>query len=376
MPPVSFTPESMAAASATRVGSAAPVQTMPGSRGPSGMRRASRVRMVSSRSSRGMPASRAASAAIWAGPMALVAMARRSPRGGRARVRTSAAPRKSARPRTRRMPARRRAASKTASARPVGSVRRPPERMATTGRRRAAARAAEMKVRRSRMVRMSSRMAPVPGSRESQSSTRLNPVWALPPVPTTWLKPTPLGAAQSSTARQSAADCETRATLPGRTGRWAVEALRPIAGTMRPKEAGPRTRMPAAWAAASRFGAGVVQTATVVPAAAMAARAGATWWGTQARTARSWALAGMASGSAVVKVPWKAAMLAAMARPVGVSAPTRRTLLGVKRASGRKPLVRPGRSTGGKYCKLGGYASREGLFRMRRLRSAGDQGGV
>ena len=90
---------------------------------------------------------------------------------------------------------------------------------------------------------MSSRMAPVPGSRDSQSRAIPKPISALPPMPITWLKPTPFGSAQSSTARHSAADCEMSDILPGCGCRCAVEALRPSAGTMMPKDEGPKGKL-------------------------------------------------------------------------------------------------------------------------------------
>ena len=60
----------------------------------------------------------------------------------------------------------------------------------------------------------------------------------------TWLKPTPFGPAQSSTARHSAVDCETSASRPLPGVRWAREALRPSPGTIRPNDPGPSTRTP------------------------------------------------------------------------------------------------------------------------------------
>ncbi len=82
---------------------------------------------------RSMPSASAASAAIWPGPMALVTIASASPRAGGARVRVSIAASRSCRRETVSTPARARAASNTASARPVGSIRRLPARRATTG---------------------------------------------------------------------------------------------------------------------------------------------------------------------------------------------------------------------------------------------------
>lgn len=72
---------------------------------------------------------------------------------------------------------------------------------------------------------MSSSTAPVSASRESQSSTRPKPTSALPPMPAMVEKPTPFGAAQSSTTRQRAADCDTRASRPGGGAIWARERL-------------------------------------------------------------------------------------------------------------------------------------------------------
>src|ERR671932_722105 len=60
--------------------------------------------------------------------------------------------------------------------------------------------------------------------------------WLLP-TPTMWLKPTPLGSAQSITARLMAADCVTSATLPACGGMWDRVAFRPILGTHRSLEA-------------------------------------------------------------------------------------------------------------------------------------------
>ncbi len=109
---------------------------------------------------------------------------------------------------------------------------------------------------------------------------------ALPPTPTTWLKPTPFGSAQSSTARHSAADCETSATRPGCGWRCALDALRPSAGTTIPKEDGPSTRTPDARPASRRPDAGARQTAAKVPRAASAPNAPATPSGSVAITPR------------------------------------------------------------------------------------------
>ena len=59
---------------------------------------------------------------------------------------------------------------------PEASALRPPARIATTGRVRATARAAETKARRLRMRRRSSSTAPVPTSRASQSSAMAKPM--------------------------------------------------------------------------------------------------------------------------------------------------------------------------------------------------------
>ena len=107
--------------------------------------------------------------------MALVTTAIASPRSGRARLTASAAARNVSIWRTSSTPARASAASNTASDRPDGSSSRLPGCSATTGRWRAAARAAEMKARRSRTRRMSSRISRVCGSRDSTSSTAPNP---------------------------------------------------------------------------------------------------------------------------------------------------------------------------------------------------------
>ena len=185
------------------------------------------------------PSRRAASAASWAGPMALPMIASASPRAGRLRVSVSAAASRSSSAGTLSTPQRRRAATKVASASPVGSMQQAAGPSATIGRSRAAARAVERNARRSLMRRTSSRMAPVPGSRDSQSSTMPKPISSLPPMPTMWLKPTPFGSAQSSTARHSAADCETSATFPARGRTCAREAFSPMAGTAMPNEPGP-----------------------------------------------------------------------------------------------------------------------------------------
>ena len=184
--------------------------------------------------------------------IALVTMLSASPRAGRARARVSAAASRSSRLVTHSTPARRSAASKARSAAPLGSASRLPGRIATTGRSRDAARAADRKARRSRNCLMSSRIAPVPGSRDSQSSTRPKPISARPPMPTIWLNPTPFGCAQSSTVRHSDADCDTSPSRPAGTGRCAREAFSPMPGTAMPNDSGPSTRTPARRAGSDR----------------------------------------------------------------------------------------------------------------------------
>ena len=49
-------------------------------------------------------------------------------------------------------------------------------------------------------------------------------------------------ASPSSTAEQSAPDCETKASLPASASMWAKDAFRPASGTMRPRQLGPRIR--------------------------------------------------------------------------------------------------------------------------------------
>ena len=177
------------------------------------------------------PSRSAASAAIPPALIALVTIAKASPRPRRARARVSAAASKSSRRVTQSTPARLSAASNARSAPPLGSESRVPGRIATTGRSRDAARAAERNARRFFKCLMSSRIAPVPASRDSQSSTRPKPISALPPMPTMWLNPTPFGWAQSRTARHKAADCDTNPSRPAGGGRCAREAFSPIAGT-------------------------------------------------------------------------------------------------------------------------------------------------
>ena len=54
----------------------------------------------------------------------------------------------------------------------------------------------------------------------------------------------PLLFAQSSTVVQIAADCDTKAILPGRAPAWAKLAFNPSVGNNIPKLFGPRIRMP------------------------------------------------------------------------------------------------------------------------------------
>ena len=115
---------------------------------------------------RAMPLASAASAAIRPGPIALVTIANPSARGAGPRVSVSSAASMSSNRATVSTPTRLSAASNTSSARPDGSSKRLPARKATTGRSRAAARAAERKARGSRTRRMSSRIGPVALSRE------------------------------------------------------------------------------------------------------------------------------------------------------------------------------------------------------------------
>ena len=114
-----------------------------------------------------------ASVAITPGPPPLVRMHRRSPTSGRERARVSTAPNRSSVEYTRSMPARRIAASYTSSApasAPVceAAARAPsaarPALITSTGLLRAAARAADMNLRASRMSSMYSRIARVAAS--------------------------------------------------------------------------------------------------------------------------------------------------------------------------------------------------------------------
>ena len=70
----------------------------------------------------------------------------------------------------------------------------------------------------------------MPGSRDSQSSTRPKPMSALPPMPTMWLKPTPFGSAQSITARHSDADCETSPIRPAGGDQMRARGIQPDGG--------------------------------------------------------------------------------------------------------------------------------------------------
>jgi hypothetical protein len=76
---------------------------------------------------------------------------------------------------------------------------------------------------------------PVSGCCDSQSNATLKPMSWLLPMPTTWLKPTPLGPAQSTTARAIAEDWASKARRPGGGGMWEVVASRRIEVTARPK---------------------------------------------------------------------------------------------------------------------------------------------
>ncbi len=261
--------------------------------------RVSGARLVSA-----TPDASAASAAIWPGPIALLTMVRVSPRNAGARVSVSAAASMPSRPDTVSTPARVSAASNTASARPDGSSRRPPARMATTGRSRAAARAADRKARRLRMRRMSSRIGPTPGSRASTSRVCAKPTPALPPMPTMVLKPTPFGSAQSSTARHRAADCDTSATRPGRGARWDSVAFRCSAGQAMPNEPGPSTRTPVAACAASTSGARPSTRAAQMLAAASRASTGPIGSPSVAMMATSAAGSVAPSGSTPGKPDW------------------------------------------------------------------------
>ncbi len=269
--------------------------------------------------------------------MALVITARVSPRSGRARLSVSAAARKASSWSTTNTPARFRAAANTASAWPVGSSSSPPGRSATTGRRREAARAAEIKARRSRTRLMSSRIRRVSGSRERKSSTAANPTSALPPIPTTWLKPTPFGPAQSTTARASEADWVTRAMCPAGTGMWDSEAFSPSRGAATPNAFGPSTRTRAWRASGPRSASWPVSTAALPPAAPKAARSRAAWSPVLAITARSAAVAVVASWPSKPA----AARLASTRAPSGVAAPNTAMLAGVSSRSMKVRLVRP-----------------------------------
>ena len=168
--------------------------------------------------------------------------------------------------------------------------------MATTGRSRAAARAAERNVRRPRIRRISSRMGPTPASRDRKSSVCPNPAPALPPMPTIWLNPTPFGSAQSSTARHRAADCDTSATRPGRGGRCDRVAFNCNPGAAMPNDPGPSTCTPVAAEAAAMSGASPSATAAKMPRLASAASAGPTGSPSLVRMARSAAANAAGSG--------------------------------------------------------------------------------
>ncbi len=105
-------------------------------------------------------------------------------RTGLARDKVSAAASMSSSRSTNSTPARRSAASNDRSAPPQSSSRRP-GRIATTGRSRAAARAADRNWRWFLMRRMSSRIAPVRESRDTQSSVIEKPMPAFAPIPMT-----------------------------------------------------------------------------------------------------------------------------------------------------------------------------------------------
>ena len=106
-------------------------------------------------------------------------------------------------------------------------------------------------------------------------------------MPTIWLNPTPFGSAQSSTARLSAADCDTSAILPGRGVRWARVAFSPISGTATPNEPGPSARTPEARAASRNASVRQITVAACVPFRASAAKVGSTGMVSSHSTARS-----------------------------------------------------------------------------------------
>ncbi len=69
---------------------------------------------------------------------------------------------------------------------------------------------------------------------------------ARPPMPTIWLKPTPFGSAQSSTARHSDADCETSPIRPAGGDQMRARGIQPDGGHGDAERARPQHTNPAA----------------------------------------------------------------------------------------------------------------------------------
>ncbi len=273
--------------------------------------------------------------------MPLATTATRSPEPGRARLRArvSAAATHSSKPETCSTPARRSTASVAAKAPSCRS----PGRSATTGRWRAAARAAETNSRRSLMRRTSSITQAVPASRASQSRPRAKPMSSLAPRPRMAEKPRPSAAAQSTAARATAADWASRASEPAGIGRCESVALRPMPGMATPKARSPSTRTPASRAMSRSPGTGPGTMAAKQPRPRTRASAAGNRSGGKASTARS----GRGPGGAKPSIPSPvscprnppARRLRATTRASGSAlSPRRRTLSGRKRAASANPL--------------------------------------
>ncbi len=117
-----------------------------------------------------------------------------------------------------------------------------PALITMTGLARAADRAADMNffafVTPSRYIRM----ARVWRSAASWSSMSPVSTSAMSPREATVEKPTPRASAQSSIAVTIAPDCDSSAICPRAAVRWAKLASRPMCGTWRPTQLGPRIR--------------------------------------------------------------------------------------------------------------------------------------
>ena len=111
-----------------------------------------------------------------------------------------------------------------------------PVLMAITGLENAAARAAEIKLRISLILSMYSNMALVLASRPKKSSISSNSISKQSPIDTKYEKPISLFLAQSRIVEQTAADCDTKASLPGVATVCEKLAFKPICGISNPKQ--------------------------------------------------------------------------------------------------------------------------------------------